>query len=377
MSVTNWKKLLKDKSERQQVFLSRKDPGNLLVYLRGGAPGPQKSIMSDVYSLVLDNRSGHFPDRNDIQHIIANHVREFREARTADTLVLFDDSVPIISLHFDIGIQTAAMTDMEPWYAGEVWWLEPRLEWEQIEELKFNPDNKWVQLLNDINWALWNVWEEDFLFLPFLHRSPLDAANGIRGNELFLEMYTDPDKVKWLVEWCVQCELHIETFIHENSGRPGGCPNGHMSTWLPERAVWINGDPVGLISREMMREFEQPYTAKLFTSTGGGFFHNHTRGIYQVDQVAETEGILIEQFSPDPKFPTVAEVLRNDPVQRDVILQASLNTPIYVSGISADELEKTLPILKEGRFILNVATHKDKRDLNVLLQKVREASNLF
>jgi hypothetical protein len=150
-----------------------------------------------------------------------------------------------------------------------------------------------------------------------------------------------------------------------------------MSTWLPERAVWINGDPVGLISREMMREFEQPYTAKLFTSTGGGFFHNHTRGIYQVDQVAETEGILIEQFTPDPKFPTVAEVLRNDPVQRDVILQASLNTPIYVSGINADELEKTLPILKEGRFILNVATHKDKRDLNVLLQKVREASNLF
>ena len=110
--------------------------------------------MGAVYSSVLENHFGHFPNRSDIQHIVINHVREFRETRAADTLILFDDSVPIISLYFDIGIQTAAMTDLEPWYAGEVWWLEPKLDWEQIEELKFNPDNKWVQLLNDINWAL-------------------------------------------------------------------------------------------------------------------------------------------------------------------------------------------------------------------------------
>ena len=56
MSLTNWKALLKDKSERQQTFLSRKDPGDLLVYLRGGAPGPQNSIMGAVYSAVLENR---------------------------------------------------------------------------------------------------------------------------------------------------------------------------------------------------------------------------------------------------------------------------------------------------------------------------------
>ena len=139
----------------------------------------------------------------------------------------------------------------------------------------------------------------------------------------------------------------------------------------------MNGDPVALISRELMREFEQPYTAQLFTSAGGGFFHNHTRGLYQVDQVAETEGILIEQFTRDPKCPTVAEILLNDPVQRDVILQTSMRTPIYLSSVHPHELEKTLPILKEGRFILDVAGHRDKHDLNGLLRKVREASNLF
>ena len=377
MSPTNWKTVLKDKSERQQAFLSRKEPGDLLVYLRGGAPGPRESIMRAVYSSVVENRFGHFPNRSDVEQIVTNHVREFRETRTADTLTLSDDSVPQISVHFDIGIQTAAMTDLEPWYAGECWWLEPSLDWEQIEELKFNPDNKWVQLLNDVNRTLWSVWDEDFRFLPFLHRSPLDAANGIRGEELFVEMYTHPDRVKRLVQWCVQCELDIEAFIRENSGRPEGCcANGHMNTWLPEGAVWVNGDPVALISRELMREFEQPYTAQLFTSAGGGFFHNHTKGLYQVDQVAETEGILIEQFTPDPKCPTVIEVLLNDPAQRDVILQASMLTPIYFT-VFPHELEETLPILKEGRFILNVAGHRDEHDLNGLLRKVREAGNLF
>lgn len=377
MSEINWKAILKGKSERQQEFLKRKDPGDLLIYLRGGASGPQQSIMGAVYSAILGNRFGHFPDRSNIRQIVENHIREFRETRPDDIFFLLDDSVPIIPIHFDIGIQTAAMTDLEPRYAGDVWWLEPKLDWKQIDKLKFNPDNKWVQLLNDINWALWNVWEEDFLFLPFLHRSPLDAANGIRGDEIFVEMYTNPHKVKQLVEWCVQCELDIEKFVNKNSGRPDGCPNGHMSTWLPERAVWVNGDPVALISRELMREFEQPYTARLFTSTGGGFFHNHTKGLYQVDQVAETEGILINQFTRDPQCPTVTEVLRNDPIQQDVILQASMRVPIYLSSVYPHELEKALPILKEGRFILDVAGHRDQHDLNALLQKVRKASNLF
>ena len=39
MSVTNWKTVLKDKTQRQQVFLSRKNPGDLLVYLEAELPG--------------------------------------------------------------------------------------------------------------------------------------------------------------------------------------------------------------------------------------------------------------------------------------------------------------------------------------------------
>jgi hypothetical protein len=62
---------------------------------------------------------------------------------------------------------------------------------------------------------------------------------------------------------------------------------------------------------------------------------------------------------------------------RDVIVEASMSVPIYLSGVYPHELEETLPILKEGRFILDVAGHRDKHDLNELLRKVREASNLF
>jgi hypothetical protein len=104
----------------------------------------------------------------------------------------------------------------------------------------------------------------------------------------------------------------------------------------------------------MMQEFEQPYTGRLFTSTGGGFFHNHTKGLYQVDQVARTPGILLQHFDRDPNCPRVSEVMAGDPVQRERILEASRLTPIYIDHVERAELVDLLPFLPEGRFMLQV-----------------------
>jgi hypothetical protein len=126
----------------------------------------------------------------------------------------------------------------------------------------------------------------------------------------------------------------------------------------------------------MMRVFEQPHTARLFTSTGGGFFHNHTKGLYQVDQVAETAGILIEQFTRDPNCPTVTEVLLNDPQQRETILQASLATPLYLSRVLPSELQAALPVLREGRFIVEVEGDRGCNAVEELIKQARRISRL-
>lgn len=134
---------------------------------------------------------------------------------------------------------------------------------------------------------------------------------------------------------------------------------GVWGIWLPDRAVFVNGDPVGLISRRMCEEFDRPFTGELFTRSGGGFFHNHMLGLFQAETVSETPGILVQEFFTDPGRADLPEVLASDPDCREKILRASLNAPIMVEDVLPDRLEKLLPVIRNGRFILSVRCEGD------------------
>ena len=381
--TSNVRKRLEELIALHESFYNSGSAGDLLILTLNKEEMQPTDHFEDLWltrqvSLIIaENRLGHFPRENEVFDIVEKRVKRLRSLWKENGHALFiDDSIPMIWMHFDIGIQTAVMINREPVFMSESdsWWLEPEMSWEEIEKLKFEEDNPWLQLFLHLNRALHHYNDGDYCFLPFWHRSPLDAANGIRGNELFLEMYTDPEQVKKLVTWCVDCEIAIEEFLHRNAPAVHERSCGHMGLWMPERAVWVNGDPVTLISREMMREFEQPYTGKLFTSLGGGFFHNHTKGLYQVDQVAETPGIIVQHFNRDPNCETVQEALLNHPEKRDRILASSLQTPIYIDCLTPEEVFSVLPILREGRFILSFNYPMNQTEREQVVREIREGS---
>jgi hypothetical protein len=350
---------------RQRAFFSREVSPDCLVFIgedppRQGQPSPT-GIMARVNEFA-GAHDGRLPDDGQTDGIVGEVVAQFRTHWQWRLRHVADDAIPIVPVHFDIGIQTAVMTGLEPQFLTESWWLEPNLGWDAIDALAFDPDNRWFRMFLAVNRSLWKHWEEDYFFLPFWHRSPLDAANGIRGTALFEEMYTEPDRVKRLVDWCVDCELEIERRLYEDADGPEAWGIGHMGMCMPKGAVWVNGDPVTMISREMMREFEQPFTGRLFTSTGGGFFHNHTKGLFQVDQVARTPGIVVQHFNRDPNCPCVADVLSGEAPERERLLDASRRTPIYVDQVKRAEVGTFLPHLASGRFLLQVLCSPDETE---------------
>ena len=115
-------------------------------------------------------------------------VEEYIEALRKDLARSFyradDDAVPCALVYFGVGTINAALSGKEPFHDGSTSWVEPEMEWDEIDELKFDPDNRWVDFALRVNRELWKRWDEEFLLLPYLHRSPLDSANGVRGNEL-------------------------------------------------------------------------------------------------------------------------------------------------------------------------------------------------
>lgn len=363
---------LQRRVERHKLLYERNEPGDLLVVTNKGPRYPSLELLlcEQLYKVGPDR----VVQKSYVRSMIERYVSNLRTSR-ADMFAWEDDMIPNALVYWGIGGIVAAMTGLEAMHQETTSWLEPNLSWETIAELRFEEDNRWVQFALDVNRALWEFWAGDFFILPYLHRSPLDSANGIRGSQLFLDMFDEPERVKKLIDWCADWSIAVEEYLSQHDGRRNGWGAGVWDAWIPDGAVFVNGDPVGLISREMMREFEQPYTAKLFSQTGGGFFHNHTVGLYQVDQVAETDGLLIQAFVDDPNRVTMEEaLLGDDDSLRNRVIKASVRRPIQ-GRVSGANIEALLEVAKDGRFILKVAC-EDGDDPEKVIKAVRRTSNL-
>ena len=381
MNRAEHRRHLGEKVQRQKAFFASPEPG-LLAYVYRTVQANQnrdpdnlankEGLAGYIYRAIATKDGSIVPDEARVEAVVEKFVLEHRKAAADAKSPPPGDALPCVYPHWDIGWHTAAMTGLAPSFSGGSWWLEPNLDWQAIDELRFDPDNPWLVTARHAHRALQKFWDEDYWTMPLIHRSPLDYANGIRGTQLFIEILTEVDRVKRLLDWCVDWQLKAEAFVYEGIDVPSGWGTGVMETWAPDRAVWVNGDPVGLISREMMLEFEQPYTGRLFTSTGGGMFHNHTLGLYQADQVAATPGIHMQNFSRDPNRPTVEQTLLQSSAARDRILRASLQTPILISGMTPESLRSVLPIVSDGRFMLNVGCGKND-DLDEIVRSIRRA----
>ena len=367
---------MKDKSqlgrriERHRQFYGRRESGDLLVYING-------CRTPSLEAFLCRRLHAHGPEAllepQAVRMAIGEYVTSLRDAFDR-FYSIDDDSVPSAIVYWGIGSITAAMTGGTPVHDGTTSWLEPNLSWSEVDALKLDPGSRWLRFAVEVNKALWENWDNDFMILPYLHRSPLDAANGIRGTDLFLDMYEQPDRVKGFADWCADWSIQVEKLIQQEAPRPSGWGVGVWGAWLPDDAVFVNGDPVGLINREQAEEFDRPSNEKLFTSTGGGFFHNHTIGLHQTDLVSEYQGILVQWFVNDPQQPSLASALLDHPELRDMIVASSLKCPVGGS-VPHERLDEVLDIATHGRFILSVSCPEDVAPES-LIRKVRSASIL-
>lgn len=361
---------LKQRIARQRAFHRRREPGDLLVYINGSRhPSLEYLLCTSLHQRgpeVTLSPSG-------VKAVVREFIAQLRGS-AAGFYAIEDDCVPSAIVYWGIGGITAAMVGIDPVHDATTSWLEPNLDWPAIQKLAFDPGNKWLRFAADVNRALWAHWEEDFMVLPYLHRSPLDAANGIRGTELFADMYLEPDRVSALADWCADWSLAVERRLAVQAPRPAGWGVGVWGTWLPDNAVFVNGDPVGLISREAAERFDRPSNEKLFAGTGGGFFHNHTIGLYQADLVSSYQNVLVQWFVNDPQQPSLTDALLDRPDLREKLLAASLECPV-AGTVPHDRLDALLGIVRQGRFILSV-TCPDADSGAAAVRKVRAVSRL-
>jgi hypothetical protein len=351
--------------EKSLAFLKNKNPGSFIFARSGfGVPG----FESWWVSRLTENPVEYYLDTKRISIINNDYLKEFRgnSNRLED---LDDDTVPNIEVYFSIGSIVSMMCGSEVTFQSGTGWSHPNLKPEEID-LTFNPDNPWVQFHLMVSQDLINKWEGDFTLIPNFFRSPLDAANGLLGDKIFLMMYDDPETVLTIAMGCADWSVKLNEYLVSNLKWPKGLYRGAWGLALPDNAVFVNGDPVDLISEELQQKFDRLSSEKLFTNTGGGFFHHHALGIRQAVGLSRTKGMLVQNIYTDPNVEIPIYAMIKDEKTREDVIEASLRTPIHVNADFLPIVDELIPIVKRGCFILR----QDKTENAALvLARLRKA----
>jgi hypothetical protein len=372
MNIRQENKLaLKRRIDRQKTFFASKEMGDLLIYCGGGTcPG----FEGVAYPFAIEHSATELCQNDMINNIVNEYMKRFHELDEI-RYSIDDDAIPTFCVHTGWGTLTESMTGYKAIFRDGMAWCNPNFDWNQIEHLKVNLDYPWMEFSLKCSQALWQHWDEDFFFLPTPHRSPLDAAEGIRGSAIYEDMYLQPEKVECLTNWCVDWIVAIENNFKDNLNSPNGWGRGIWQTYLPDGAIFVNGDPVDLVGAEMSRRFNQPSSGKLFATLGGGYFHHHALGLHLVEEVSYTKAMLVQQISSDLNCPSPVHFLLNDESMREKIITSSMRSPIALNVDMNADFDVLLSILIRGRFILHLSAGNE-HDRDEAIAKVRRISNI-
>ena len=357
-----------DRVAQFQTFFARSDPGDLLFvcnYLPANFA---------IEGLETGLELARFPD--DPAGYARDKVRECR-AQFAARLAVDDDSVPFVNVRVHIGVMTAIFSGAEPIFDGGTSWAEPVLhDYNDLDRLQLDLSNPWLERVITGNTAVLEMHDDDFCVMPLGFRSPLDLANGIRGDDLFLEFHDRPDQVGHLVNWCADAIIAVhEHVLLRVPTPPGQC--GFWRTWLPDGIVHMNCDPVDLMSTELAEQFDRPYTARVMQSAaGGGMYHHHGNGSHQINYVSQLPGLRLQNIMTDPGGPDLMLRTLSDGAFADTLIEASLRAPIHWKFPDGASLLESLDVLRRGRFIFDLTPASDLALCRELAQRVRAASGL-
>lgn len=274
-----------------------------------------------------------------------------------------DDWIPELFIHLGTGVCGACFDETPLQFSPDTSWTSPSIiEWADMERLDFTKDTFWAKRVKDITEYVLDRSKENFLILPNLHFTPLDAANVLRGSNIFTDFYEEPEKVQQLLGYCTQVILRLQRDLVKMTGDiEGGQVIWNM--WLPGKsAIGLQEDICNLCSPEIYRDFGRAYTQTVIKECGGGFIHNHMLGKHQFELISSIKGLGMMNIANDPNCPRAVDVLESafnwsnapvnflctpDEVFSNIEKLSKIHALIWVQCKSKDEAKAAVKAVRE------------------------------
>ncbi|MEI6518553.1 MAG: hypothetical protein WCO98_00685 [bacterium] len=203
---------------------------------------------------------------------------------------------------------------------------------------------------------------------PPQHNGLLDLAWDLRGNDLYMDVVSEPERLPALLDFI---SAAIDAI---NGGLPDYSANQSLSGWAaygwgynvfaPGAGLITTIDSSNQISPDTFREAERPWLERLTTHRSGTVLHMHSGGLHQLPNVVDLPGIAFLQLVSDVNKPVMAKL--------DDVLDVVGLKPLIVSASPA-EIRQHIGTLSKGRIVLR-AEVASRGEGEELLRFVRDHS---
>lgn len=294
------------KAERLRLFYEQQKPG-VQIHIKScdSLPLPAAAPLNS-YSFPQDMER--YLDRRAYNDYL---FARFHEA-------IDDDFIPSTSPWYGIAEHTAFLGGRVD-FTESTTFQHPICE-ENIEDfrsLRLDENNLWIRLVAGGIAYMRQKWEK---YIPVRMRGadgPSDIANAIRGNELFYDIYDDPDILAEMMRFCsktVNFTMDLQRAQATKIG--GGCING-FGMWMPGKCIGhISEDFSTMISREVYEEHFLSALEESVKDCSMAMLHVHSLGERMIPVFAQIDKIRVMEISSDPNCARAVEIYRK---HRDVL----------------------------------------------------------
>lgn len=219
-------------------------------------------------------------------------------------------------------------------------------DWADLDKLKLDENHPWLRMVVDgIAYYAKNYSQ---YFLPKLRGAdgPSDICNIVRGNELFYDVYDEPELVQKLNAFCADAAR----FTLELQKKAAGMYQGGYLTGFD---IWMPGDCIGQISEDASCMLSPEIYNEIFLDglkrCAAGYdnvmLHTHSLGKKILPCFASVDDVTAIEISNDPNCDRSLSVWREYRKELE-------NKVVIVNVESFEELEANKDLLESGRSIV-------------------------
>jgi hypothetical protein len=350
-------KLIEDRADKYKQFFSDSTPGQIMVNI---CP----------YTFEIDYTPwglGHRPFSSwdyEVQYkgFMARGVESTRRF-VEYTKDLDNDYIPTVSPNMGAGVNSAYFSGAPVIMGDDTSWVHPVIhEWGDLDKLQMDESNPWFCLLKAMVQYCADTCDGSYVPSTFPNYGPGDMANALRGNDLFYDIYDEPENVHILMDKCADATIWLEQELRKIAATAGG---GHVSAnmWFPNPSTYLSEDFSDLCSAQSFRQFGFKHTQKILDALGGAFIHHHAKGYHIHGEVAKLKGLGALEISLDPNGPKPVEHL-------DELFDLNGSVPLMIR-CAAQDVYQYIDAMKKGRLIimLNIDSLEEGREVMRFIRK--------